>query len=39
VVLLSPLSAYFLNRLLHVTKEDVDQTLEDLHTILDISED
>jgi len=39
VVLLSPLSAHSLSRLLHVTKEDVDQTLEDLHAILDIPED
>jgi hypothetical protein len=39
VVLLSPLSAHFLSRLLHVPKEDVDQTLEDLHAILDIPED
>jgi hypothetical protein len=36
VVLFSPLSADPLSRLLHV---DVDQTLEDLHSILDIPED
>lgn len=36
VILFSPLSADSLCRLLHVTKEDVDQTLEDLHSILDI---
>ena len=39
VVLLSPLSAYSLSRLLDVTKQDVDQTLDDLHAILDIPED
>jgi hypothetical protein len=36
VVLFSPLSADPLSRLLHV---DIDQTLEDLHSILDIPED
>jgi hypothetical protein len=39
VVLLSPLSAHSLSRLLRVTKLDVDQTLEDLHAILVIPED
>ncbi|KAF2183198.1 hypothetical protein K469DRAFT_786737, partial [Zopfia rhizophila CBS 207.26] len=39
VVLLSPLSAYSLSRLLHLPKEDIDQTLEDLHAILDIPKD
>jgi hypothetical protein len=39
VVLLSPLSAYSLSRLLHVPKEDVDQIIEDLHAILDVPED
>ncbi|KAI9854173.1 MAG: hypothetical protein M1813_001343 [Trichoglossum hirsutum] len=39
VVLLSPLSTYSLSRLLQVPKEDVDQTLEDLHAILDIPKD
>ena len=39
VVLLSPLSAYSLSKLLDVTKQDVDQTLDDLHAILDIPED
>src|SRR5271154_3389760 len=39
VVLLSPLSTYSFSRLLHVLKEDVDQTLADLHAILDIPED
>jgi hypothetical protein len=36
VVWFSPLSAGSLGRLLHITKQDVDQTLEDLHAILDI---
>ena len=36
VVLLSPLSACSLSKLLHVPKGDVDQILEDLHAILDI---
>ena len=39
VVLLSPLSAHSLSRLLDVSNEDIDQTLEDLHAILDIPED
>ena len=39
VVLLSPLSAFSLSRLLHLPKEDVDRTLEDLHAILDIPKD
>lgn len=39
VVLLSSLSAYSLSKLLDVTKHDVDQTLDDLHAILDIPED
>jgi hypothetical protein len=39
VVLLSPLSASSLSRLLHLPKEEVDQTLEDLHAILNIPED
>jgi hypothetical protein len=39
VVLLSPLSAYSLSRLLYIPTEDVNQILEDLHSILDISED
>jgi hypothetical protein len=39
VVLLSPLSTYSFSRLLHILKEDVDQTLADLHAILDIPED
>jgi hypothetical protein len=36
VILFSPLSADSLANLLHLPKEDVDQTLEDLHSILDI---
>ncbi|KAI9765710.1 MAG: hypothetical protein M1840_007143 [Geoglossum simile] len=39
VVLLSPLSIYSLSRLLQVPKENVDQTLRDLHAILDIPKD
>ena len=39
VVLLSPLSAFQLSRLLHLPKEVVGQTLEDLYAILDIPED
>ncbi|KAH8585299.1 quinon protein alcohol dehydrogenase-like superfamily [Bisporella sp. PMI_857] len=35
-VLFSPLSAHSLSRLLRVTKEDIDQTLEDLHSVLDV---
>jgi len=39
VILFSPLSADSLSTLLYATKEDVDQTLEDLYAILDIPED
>jgi hypothetical protein len=39
VELLSPLSAFSLSRLLHLSKEEVDQTFEDLYAILDIPED
>jgi hypothetical protein len=39
VVLFSSLSVYSLGRLLRVTKEDIDQTLEDLHSILDVPKD
>lgn len=39
VVLLSPLSTYSLSRLLHLPKEVVYQTFEDLYAILDIPED
>jgi hypothetical protein len=38
VTLLSPLSAGPLATLLHMPRQDVDQTLEDLHSILDIPE-
>jgi hypothetical protein len=36
VVLFSPLSTYSLARLFHFRREDVDETLRDLHAILDI---
>jgi WD40 repeat protein len=36
VVLLSPLSPLSLSTLLHISDEDIDETLEDLHAILDI---
>ncbi|PMD65104.1 uncharacterized protein K444DRAFT_213797 [Hyaloscypha bicolor E] len=39
VVLLSPLSASSLSRLSRLPKEEVDQTFEDLHAILDVPED
>ena len=39
VVLSSQLPAYALGKLLNITKQEVDQTLEDLHAILDIPED
>ena len=39
IVLLSPLSTSSLSKLLHLPKEDVDRTFEDLYTILDIPED
>jgi hypothetical protein len=39
VVLFSPLSSHSLSRLLHVPENDIDQTLEDLHAILDIPDD
>jgi hypothetical protein len=38
-VLFSPLPAWSLSKLLQVSSEDVDQTLEDLHAILNIPED
>jgi len=37
-VLFSPLSVYSLSRLLRVT-EDINQTLEDLHSVLDVPKD
>ena len=39
VVLLSPLSTSSLSRLLHIPREDINQTFEDLYTILDIPKD
>lgn len=39
VTLFSPLSAWSLSKLLDVPKGDVDQTLDDLHAILDIPKD
>lgn len=36
VILLSPLSTLSLSRLLGTKKEDIDQTLNDLHSILDV---
>jgi hypothetical protein len=39
VVLLSPFSAHSLSRLLQIPKEDINETLEDLHAILDIPKD
>lgn len=39
VILSSPLSASSLTTLLHMPKQEVNQTLEDLHAILDIPED
>jgi hypothetical protein len=39
VVLLSPLSTSSLSRLLHLPREDVNRTFEDLYTILNILED
>ena len=38
-VLFSPLSVYSLSRLLRVTKESIGQTLEDLHSVLDVPKD
>jgi hypothetical protein len=38
-VLFSPLSVYSLSRLLRVTTEDINQTLEDLHSVLDVPKD
>ncbi|OCK72915.1 hypothetical protein K432DRAFT_314321 [Lepidopterella palustris CBS 459.81] len=39
VILSSPLSPHSLSNLLHVSKEEVDQTLDDLHAILDVAKD
>jgi hypothetical protein len=38
-VLFSPLSASSLSRLLCITKDDIDQTLEDLHSVLGVPKD
>ncbi|KAM3085629.1 hypothetical protein ACMFMG_002698 [Clarireedia jacksonii] len=39
VVLFSPLSIFSLSSLLNLPKEDIDQAVEDLHSILNIPED
>jgi hypothetical protein len=39
IVLLTPLSAFSLSKLLHLLREDIDRTFEDLHAILDIPKD
>jgi hypothetical protein len=39
VILFSSLSAVSLARLLHIPKEDIDQILDDLHSILEVPED
>jgi hypothetical protein len=39
VLLSSPLSIHSLHKLLHLPKEDVVQTLEDLHSVIDIPQD
>jgi hypothetical protein len=39
VILSSPLSSYSLSKLVHVTKEEVDQTLDRLHAILEVRKD
>jgi hypothetical protein len=39
IILSSPLSADSLSKLLHIQKQDVNETLEDLHSILDIPEE
>ncbi|KAI9690169.1 MAG: hypothetical protein M1822_009130 [Bathelium mastoideum] len=38
-ILFSPLSVHALGRLLSLTRENIDQTIEDLHSILDIPKD
>jgi hypothetical protein len=38
-VLFSPLSTFSLSRLLYIAKEDIDQTLEDLHSVLGVPKD
>jgi len=39
VIIFSPLSTRSLQELLHVTKDDIDQTLADLHSVVDIPSD
>jgi hypothetical protein len=39
VILFAPLSVHSLHKLLHMTKEDVNQTLEDLHSVINIPKD
>lgn len=39
VIVFAPLSVHSLHKLVHVTKEDVDQTLQDLHSVIDIPKD
>jgi hypothetical protein len=39
VILSSPLSLYSLSKLFHVSKEEIDQTLDDLHAILEVAKD
>jgi isoleucyl-tRNA synthetase len=39
VILSSPLSPHSLSKLLHVSKEEVDQTLDNLHAILEVTKD
>jgi hypothetical protein len=39
VTLFSPLSTQSLSKLIDITKEEIDQTLNDLHSILDIPKD
>jgi hypothetical protein len=39
VTLLSPLSTLSWSKILHLQEEDINQALEDLHTILDIPKD
>jgi hypothetical protein len=39
VILSSPLSPYALSKLLHTSKEEVDQTVDDLHAILEVPKD
>lgn len=39
VILLSQLSTHSLSGLLKIPKKDIDQTLEDLHSVLDVPKD